>query len=72
MNVEEYKQKLVNEFRSGKVTTVEFTEKRFKLCFPNPESWVDFLKLNGLHLHINEPEWGEVVAISVDDENPWG
>ncbi len=72
MNADEYKQRLIDEFRSGKTSAVEFTKQRFNLCFPNPESWVDFLKLNGLHLHINEPEWGDTVTISVDSENPWG
>lgn len=71
MNVEKFKKNLIDDFKSGKVTTVEFPIERFNLCFPTRESWASFLKENGLHLHINE-EWMGVVAISVDAEKPWG
>jgi hypothetical protein len=72
MNPDEYKQHLIDEFRSGKTSAVEFSKERFKMCFPTRESWMEFIKINHLHLHINPAEWGERVTISVDEANPWG
>jgi hypothetical protein len=71
MTPEEYKQDLINEFRSGKTSAVEFTKERFDLCFPDHESLAVFLKANNLHLHTH-PQWGDTITISVDEINPWG
>jgi hypothetical protein len=72
MNVERYKQSLIDDFKSGNISAVEFTKERFDACFPTRECWAAFQEANGLHIHVNRPEWGDTLTISVNAENPWG
>ena len=67
MNANERKEHWLSLFRSG-TTTIEIKKTEFEQCFPDYESLFAFLKINRLHLHVNSVEWGDVFAISVDDD----
>ena len=71
MSAEEHRQKIIDAFYSRTVDTIDISEKEYCLCFPTPESLADFIKQSGLHIHINQPEWGNRITISRHSENPW-
>jgi hypothetical protein len=72
MTADEYKQRIVKDFRIGKCETMDISVKTYRLCFPTPESLCEFIKTSGLHIHINPKGRGGRIKISIYDEIPWG
>jgi hypothetical protein len=68
MTAEEFKQRIIDDFRIRECETMDMSEKTYRLCFPTPESLSEFIKASGLHIHINPAQWGGRIMISVHDK----